>query len=67
MKRFAFIHGAYYRLDDQKTLLVSYHPGRRNTSTGKLTWQMWIDGFKRAKLLIVNDLLKSTAIIRLTI
>ena len=50
-----FIHGACYGLEDQKTLLVSYHPSRRNTSTGKLTWQMWIDVFKRARLLMMND------------
>jgi uracil-DNA glycosylase family 4 len=53
IKGLAFIHSACYPVDGQKkTLLVSYHPSRRNTSTGKLTWQMWIDVFKRARSLI---------------
>ena len=30
------------------------HPSRRNTITGKLTWSMWVDVFKRARSLIVN-------------
>jgi uracil-DNA glycosylase family 4 len=52
----AFSHGACYRVKEegQKTLLVSYHPSRRNTSTGKLTWQMWIDIFKTARAIIMN-------------
>ncbi|MDR4492375.1 MAG: uracil-DNA glycosylase family protein [Candidatus Nitrosocosmicus sp.] len=54
LKKLAFVHGACYSLDDQKTLLVSYHPSRRNTSTGKLTWGMWIDIFEKARSLIVN-------------
>jgi uracil-DNA glycosylase family 4 len=54
IERSPFIHGACYRVEGQKNLLVSYHPSRRNTSTGKLTWQMWIDVFKRARSLIVN-------------
>ena len=61
---------ACYSVDSQKTL-VSYHPNRRNTITGKLTWSMWVDVFKRARSLIVNkldlnDLLKSTIVTRLT-
>jgi uracil-DNA glycosylase family 4 len=51
IERLPFIHGACYRVEGQKTLLVSYHPSRRNTSTGKLIWQMWIDVFKRARSL----------------
>lgn len=54
IKGLAFIHNACYPVDGQKTLLVSYHPSRRNTSTGKLTWSMWIDVFKRARSLIAN-------------
>ena len=54
IERLSFIHGACYHVEGQKTLLVSYHPSRRNTSTGKLTWQMWIDVFKRARSLIMN-------------
>jgi uracil-DNA glycosylase len=54
IERLAFIHGACYRVEGQKTLLVSYHPSRRNTSTGKLTWPMWIDVFKTARAIIMN-------------
>src|SRR5215467_3599642 len=49
IKGLTFSHGAYYNVKDQKTLLASYHPSRRNTSTGKLTWNMWIDVFKTAR------------------
>ena len=54
IKRLAFIHGARYSLKSQKTLLASYHPSRRNTNTGKLTWNMWIDVFKTARMIIMN-------------
>jgi uracil-DNA glycosylase len=52
----AFSHGACYSVKEehQKTLLVSYHPSKRNTSTGKLTWDMWIDVFKTARAIIIN-------------
>ena len=53
----AFRHGVCYSVKEeehQKTLLVSYHPSRRNTSTGKLTWNMWIDVFKTAREIIMN-------------
>jgi hypothetical protein len=36
----AFIHSAFYRIEDQKTLSVSYHPSRQNMSTEKLTLDM---------------------------
>jgi len=54
LEKLAFVHGACYSLDVQKSLLVSYHPSRRNTNTGKLTWGMWIDIFKKARSLILN-------------
>ena len=34
IKGLAFSHGACYRVEGQKTLLVSYHPSRRNTVQG---------------------------------
>lgn len=54
LKKLEFVHGVCYNLDDQKSLLVSYHPSRRNTSTGKLTWRMWIDIFEKARSLRGN-------------
>jgi uracil-DNA glycosylase len=52
----AFYHGACYSIASGKTLLVSYHPSRRNTNTGKLTWQMWINIFETARSIITNKL-----------
>ena len=49
-----FYHGGYYKISNGKTLLVSYHPSRHNTNTGKLTWQMWIDIFKTARSIITD-------------
>lgn len=41
-----FTHGASYCLGGGRPkLYVSYHPSRRNTQTGLLTWPMWIDTF----------------------
>jgi uracil-DNA glycosylase len=33
-------------------LLASYHPSRQNTNTGKLTWPMWFDIFKKARSIL---------------
>jgi uracil-DNA glycosylase len=49
-----FGHNKIYSILNNKTLIVTYHPSRRNTNTGTLTWQMWIDIFKAAKKLIKN-------------
>jgi uracil-DNA glycosylase family 4 len=41
-----FKHGSTYSLDDQTTMVCSYHPSRQNTQTGRLTEvmfdQIWI-------------------------
>jgi uracil-DNA glycosylase family 4 len=50
-----FHHGACYSIGSGKTLLVSYHPSRRNTNTGKLTWQMWINIFETARSIITAN------------
>lgn len=50
-----FHHGACYSIASGKTLLVSYHPSRRNTNTGKLTWQMWINIFETARSIITPN------------
>ena len=49
LKKLVFGHKAIYRLQNGKTLISSYHPSRRNTSTRTLTWEMWIDIFETAK------------------
>jgi uracil-DNA glycosylase len=50
-----FYHGARYSIASGKTLLVSYHPSRHNTNTGKLTWQMWINIFETARSIITAN------------
>lgn len=57
IKGLKFGHNKIYSIDNDKTLITSYHPSRRNTSTRTLTWQMWISVFKTARL-IVNGQIK---------
>jgi uracil-DNA glycosylase len=51
-----FKHNSVYQIDSTKTLIVSYHPSRRNTNTGTLTWPMWIQIFEKAKSIIDSKL-----------
>ncbi len=51
-----FKHNSVYQIDSTKTLIVSYHPSRRNTSTRTLTWPMWIQIFEKAKSIIATKL-----------
>ncbi|HZU22886.1 MAG TPA: uracil-DNA glycosylase [Terriglobales bacterium] len=48
---FVFRHGAHYQMPDGRILLGSYHPSLQNTNTGKLTEQMFLEIFKKAKIL----------------
>ena len=57
IKGLKFGHNKIYSIDNDKTLITSYHPSRRNTSTRTLTWHMWISVFKTARL-IVNGQIK---------
>jgi uracil-DNA glycosylase family 4 len=53
IKGLKFGHNKVYSIyNDNKTLIASYHPSRRNTSTHTLTWLMWIDIFKTARSII---------------
>ncbi len=51
LTKLRFSHGASYEIKG-KILLASYHPSRQNTNTGKLTWQMWFDIFKKARSML---------------
>ena len=51
LRKIRFSHGASYEING-KMLLASYHPSRQNTNTGKLTWQMWLDIFKKARTIL---------------
>jgi uracil-DNA glycosylase len=52
IKGLKFGHNKIYSVHNDKILIVSYHPSRRNTNTGTLTWQMWISIFEKARSLI---------------
>ena len=54
LKKLVFGHRKIYNLDSGKILISSYHPSRRNTNTGILTWDMWIDIFNVAKSISKN-------------
>ena len=56
MRGLYFKHNSVYQIDPTKTLIVSYHPSRRNTNTGTLTWPMWIQIFEKAKSIIETKL-----------
>jgi len=49
---FIFGHGEAYPLPNGRTLLCAFHPSLQNTNTGKLTEQMLLDVFRKAKKLI---------------
>jgi uracil-DNA glycosylase family 4 len=51
LKGLEFRHGACYEFG-KKYLLVSYHPSRQNTNTKKLSWEMWIEIFRKANSLM---------------
>jgi uracil-DNA glycosylase len=55
MKKLKFGHNRIYTIHGDKTLIVSYHPSRRNTNTNTLTWQMWISIFETARLIITQE------------
>jgi uracil-DNA glycosylase len=52
LNKLVFGHKKIYPLECGKTLISSYHPSRRNTNTGILTWEMWIDIFNIAKSIV---------------
>ncbi|MEO0249095.1 MAG: uracil-DNA glycosylase [candidate division WOR-3 bacterium] len=50
-----FSHGAEFVLPGELKLLVSFHPSRQNTQTGRLTRKMFDDIFRRAREILDRD------------
>ena len=50
-----FGHNKIYTIHGDTTLIVSYHPSRRNTNTRTLTWQMWFSIFETARSIINRE------------
>ncbi|MFZ0326031.1 MAG: uracil-DNA glycosylase family protein [Nitrososphaeraceae archaeon] len=48
-------HNRIYTIHGDKTLIISYHPSRRNTNIHTLTWQMWISIFETARSIITQE------------
>jgi uracil-DNA glycosylase len=46
---YEFRHGAEYSMPDGRVLVATYHPSNQNTQTGKLTREMFLKIFKRAR------------------
>ena len=49
-----FKHGNECLIEGNKMWISSYHPSRQNTNTKKLTWEMWIRIFRRAREFICS-------------
>jgi len=55
-RRPAFSHGAVYELGGGTPLLVvSYHPSRQNTQTGKLSWEAWESVFVEIQRILKDN------------
>jgi len=53
LPRLGFQHGACYRLEPPlPALVVSYHPSRQNTQTGRLTEEMLDAVFAQVRMLL---------------
>ncbi|MCE4623123.1 MAG: uracil-DNA glycosylase [Caldisphaeraceae archaeon] len=49
--RLEFRHLAKYKINDGLWIVASYHPSARNTNTGLLKWDDWVEVFREAKRL----------------
>jgi uracil-DNA glycosylase family 4 len=52
---FHFGHNRMFEIAGQPALIASYHPSQQNTLTGKLTEEMLLDVFRRARSLADAD------------
>jgi len=49
-----FSHMATYKVG-KTTIIASYHPSQQNFISGRLTWEKWINVFKKIKSLLGSD------------
>ena len=56
---YTFAHGAEFKIPGAPLLISSYHPSRQNTQTGRLTEEMLLRIFLRARVVIGADSLAS--------
>jgi len=52
LKGLSFGHFQIYNLEQDITLISSYHPSKYNTQTRRLVWEDWIKVFERAALIL---------------
>ncbi len=52
---FVFSHGAEFEIPGAPLLISSYHPSRQNTQTGRLTEEMLLQVFRRARAVMDAD------------
>ena len=52
LSEYPFKHGAEHNVGGGNILLDTYHCSRQNTNTGRLTWEMWIHIFRKARQII---------------
>ena len=60
LAEYVFRHRAEYDMPNGITLLGSYHPSLQNTNTGRLTRDMFLDVFVRARQLATRRMRRLT-------
>jgi uracil-DNA glycosylase len=61
MAEYVFRHRAEYEIPNGIMLLGSYHPSLQNTNTGRLTRDMFLDVFVRARELATRRTAKAAS------
>ena len=54
-KEFKFIHGNFYEINKDLTLIACYHPSPRNVNTGRLNQEMMINLLSKLKKIVKKE------------